>query len=102
MPRILRNLRIDDVSSVDAGAGKGVRVVLTKRHSDVSDAVRALDMSIRSIVDDDDVVDKRAAVAESLGEFEHYVRENGIDLDAAAADGRIRQSSPPLRRLLRR
>src|SRR5215467_12189181 len=31
MPRILRNLRIDDVSSVDVGAGRGVRVVLTKR-----------------------------------------------------------------------
>lgn len=31
MPRILRNLKIDDVSSVDVGAGRGVRVVLTKR-----------------------------------------------------------------------
>jgi hypothetical protein len=30
-PRVLRNLRIDDVSSVDTGAGRGVRVVLTKR-----------------------------------------------------------------------
>jgi hypothetical protein len=30
-PRILRNLRITDVSSVDQGAGRGVRVVLTKR-----------------------------------------------------------------------
>lgn len=31
MTKILRNLRIDDVSSVDVGAGKGVRVVLRKR-----------------------------------------------------------------------
>jgi hypothetical protein len=30
-PRVLRNLRIDDVSSVDRGAGRGVRVLLTKR-----------------------------------------------------------------------
>jgi hypothetical protein len=30
-PTILRNLRIDDVSSVDRGAGRGVKVVLTKR-----------------------------------------------------------------------
>jgi hypothetical protein len=29
--RILRNLQIDDVSSVDVGAGRGVRVVLAKR-----------------------------------------------------------------------
>jgi len=31
----LRNLRIDEVSSVDKGAGEGVRVVLMKRHGDV-------------------------------------------------------------------
>ena len=33
MARVLRNLRIDDVSSVDVGAGRGVKVVLTKRHA---------------------------------------------------------------------
>ena len=32
MPKILRNLKIDDVSSVDVGAGRKVRVLLTKRH----------------------------------------------------------------------
>ena len=31
MPRLLKDLRVDDVSSVDAGAGRGVRVVLVKR-----------------------------------------------------------------------
>lgn len=31
MPKILRNLKIDDVSSVDVGAGRGVKVVLAKR-----------------------------------------------------------------------
>lgn len=31
MARVLRNLRINDVSSVDVGAGRGVSVVLTKR-----------------------------------------------------------------------
>jgi hypothetical protein len=30
-PRILRNLQITDVSSVDQGAGRNVRVILTKR-----------------------------------------------------------------------
>jgi hypothetical protein len=34
MPRVLRNLRIDDVSSVDTGAGRGVRVIMTKRAQD--------------------------------------------------------------------
>jgi hypothetical protein len=32
MPRILRNLQIREISSVDKGAGEGVRVVLMKRH----------------------------------------------------------------------
>ena len=32
MPRLLKDLRIDDVSSVDSGAGRGVRVMLMKRH----------------------------------------------------------------------
>ncbi len=32
MARVLRNLRIDDVSSVDVGAGRGVKVILTKRN----------------------------------------------------------------------
>jgi hypothetical protein len=32
--RILRNLRIEDVSSVDEGAGRGVKVVLTKRNGE--------------------------------------------------------------------
>jgi hypothetical protein len=31
VPRLLKDLRIDDVSSVDVGAGKKVRVLLTKR-----------------------------------------------------------------------
>jgi hypothetical protein len=32
--RVLRNLHVDEVSSVDRGAGKGVRVLLTKRASE--------------------------------------------------------------------
>lgn len=36
MPRLLKDLRIDDVSSVDVGAGRGVRVMLMKREEPVS------------------------------------------------------------------
>src|SRR6516162_5832322 len=32
MARILRNLQIREISSVDKGAGEGVKVVLMKRH----------------------------------------------------------------------
>lgn len=34
MPRILRNLKIHEVSSVDKGAGRGVKVMLMKRDED--------------------------------------------------------------------
>jgi hypothetical protein len=37
MARVLRNLRINEVSSVDKGAAKGARIVLFKRDDDSSD-----------------------------------------------------------------
>lgn len=40
MAKRLRNLRIDDVSSVDVGAGRGVRVVLHKRDTPAVERVR--------------------------------------------------------------
>jgi len=36
MPKLLRNLQITDVSSVDVGAGRRVKVLLMKRHADTS------------------------------------------------------------------
>ena len=45
MPRLLKELRIDDVSSVDVGAGRGVKVVLTKRKADA--------MSVRELISAD-------------------------------------------------
>jgi hypothetical protein len=37
MPRQIKNLRIEEVSSVDRGAGKGVRVLLMKRATERND-----------------------------------------------------------------
>src|SRR5262249_21158073 len=42
MPRILRNLKITEISSVDKGAGDGVRIVLMKRHDERSDRWRRM------------------------------------------------------------
>lgn len=58
MPTKLTNLRIDEVSSVDRGAGEGVKVVLMKR-ADSSDtrtdtAEKALRLAVASIGDDPD------------------------------------------------
>lgn len=78
MPKLLRKLVIDDVSSVDRGAGRGVRVVLTKRDgaaesNDLDIAVAALDCSIQSTIDDSDVVNKMAAINESADQFKEYI-----------------------------
>jgi hypothetical protein len=42
MPRILRNLKITEISSVDKGAGDGVRIVLMKRYDERSDRWRRM------------------------------------------------------------
>src|SRR5258708_4696774 len=98
MPTRLKKLRIDDVSSVSRGANPKAQVTFWKRESgfrneerdyDPAQAVRALDVAIASIVADDDVTDKRGAVAESLRQFADYVSKNGMNVgaaDAAAAE----------------
>jgi hypothetical protein len=47
-PRMLRNLKIAEVSSVDSGAGHGVRVMLMKRDAEQR-ADQALDLVLDSI-----------------------------------------------------
>jgi uncharacterized Zn finger protein (UPF0148 family) len=84
-PRVLRNLKIEDVSSVDHGAGRGVRVVLMKRDGVAGEAVAALGASVRSILGDAAVVDKRGRVAESVTQCREYLLGKGVDAAAAGA-----------------
>lgn len=113
MVRILTDLRIDEVSSVDRGAGDGVRVMLTKRNkpmstkqslfqkifgggstssTDVTKATGALAQSVSTILADDKVTDKGAALAKSFEQFEDHlsktltagpavVEEGGSEMD---------------------
>jgi hypothetical protein len=62
----------------------------------VQQAVSALDMSLRSIVADD-TVNKRAAIAESVGQFKDWLVGKGIGRGAAekAADEVVRKYQPP-------
>jgi hypothetical protein len=78
MARVLRNLRIDDVSSVDVGAGRGVKVVLTKRAPlQLYNEPREFDLGI--------VAD---AVEEYLKrEFSDKERQEAADSGAALPDG---------------
>jgi hypothetical protein len=57
MVKILTKLRIDEVSSVDRGAGEGCRVVLWKRHDDPPPRPRGLmfnDIVLRKAEDDNE------------------------------------------------
>lgn len=76
MPRQLKNLRIDEVSSVDHGAGEGVHVLLMKRRSDA-----ALYTSIEKGELSDDVV------AYLKREFSADERRSAASSGAALPDG---------------
>jgi hypothetical protein len=87
MPRKLTRLRIDEVSSVDKGAGEGVKIVLMKRDS--SAGLLMFNDIIRKAADDDPnddkvsskltaMVDAMIAAAPSLGRQQaaHYLLHN--------------------------
>jgi hypothetical protein len=75
-PTRLRNLRIQEVSSVDRGAGEGVRVMLHKRHADCQEDItkgfNALHESVASIIEDDGPFDKAEALAVTMAQAEDY------------------------------
>jgi hypothetical protein len=87
MARVLRRLSVSDISSVDVGAGVGCKVVLRKRDGGavVREAVAALNASVRSILGDGTVADKRAAVAKSVTQCREYLVGKGVDAAAAGA-----------------
>jgi hypothetical protein len=84
-PKRLKNLKIAEISSVDRGAGDGVKVVLRKRDEifdQIDYAMDALRISCESIITDDTLVDKQAAVAETMGEAEDYFAKLLADYQA--------------------
>jgi hypothetical protein len=75
MVNILRNLKIDEVSSVDKGAGEGVKILLMKRDADIiGDAVRELAGYVNSIAVDKNIVDKDAEIAECISQCRDYLK----------------------------
>lgn len=76
MPRRLKNLRISEVSTVDRGAGEGVKILLMKRSGERLTAEQALHQSIQSILSDATVVDKAAAVAETVAEYNEFIAKD--------------------------
>jgi hypothetical protein len=111
MAKVLRNLKITSVDSVDRGAGRGVRVVLAKRDPKLSpqarrsiervvddvlagkrapagdvmvEAVAALEASLDSIAGDD-AVNKADAVGISVSQCREHLAGKGVDGDAIDA-----------------
>lgn len=84
MARVLRNLRIDDVSSVDVGAGRGVKVVLTKRaagkHRDGTSALYNKPLEFGAEIGDE-------AEEYLKREFSDKERQSAADSGAALPDG---------------
>lgn len=102
MAKILTRLRIDEVSSVDRGAGEGVKILLMKRNSDKREAmstesklskmfsklfgggdnndividksVESLAESISSILADDKVADPAAEMTKTFEQFGDYLK----------------------------
>lgn len=83
MPRQLTNLRIDEVSSVDRGAGEGVKITLMKRHQDEAkkrddNALKALELTLTSILGDKDKVGK---AVECFKQFHDFMNEPPKETD---------------------
>jgi hypothetical protein len=99
MPKILTNLRVDEISSVDRGAGEGVKIMLMKRNEDkpmntdsrlskmfsrlfgggdnntiIDKSVEGLAESISSILADDKVTDPAAALTKTFEQFGDHLK----------------------------
>jgi hypothetical protein len=93
MPKVLTQLRIDEVSAVDRGAGDGVRIMLMKRNDAETPeqifktAADALVESLDSIMTSGDSVDqKRSMVRESVLQCKAHLTDclgPTLDLDLA-------------------
>ena len=92
MPNLLKDLQIDEVSSVDRGAGEGVKIMLIKRADDEPEPYWKRDFS-------DDQRDRLAGTGaalpdgsfpiETVGDLENAVRAFGRAKDKAKAKAHI-------------
>jgi hypothetical protein len=96
MARVLRNLKIDSVDSVDRGAGRGVKVVLLKRdaagrpHGPPPDLNKEVDMSSKYVCPecghvDDKSAFKDAAIGYDDGDDDATEKRHSLDTVRKAA-----------------
>lgn len=95
MPKILTRLRIDEVSSVDRGAGEGVKIMLMKKDKNMSTIAKmfskvfgggndnsvTIDKSIEGLAESitsilgDEKIDKGAALTKTFEQFGDHLKE---------------------------
>ena len=71
--RVLTNVRVDEISCVDEGAGEGVQIMMMKRGSNnkaLAEATVRLATSVKSIVNDAAVTDKGAMLAQTFAQYQ--------------------------------
>jgi hypothetical protein len=78
--RLLRNLEINEVSSVDRGAGFGVKVLLLKRNGETerTEPMSALEQVAKGL---SDVAMKRRTAFEVAQDHQRLAREDSMSLD---------------------
>lgn len=82
MATVLRNLKILEVSSVDRGAGEGVKIVLMKRDADADEDLKK-EIAAKAAAEDL-AVKAAAAASESIDLASIEVSKDDIDLAAIA------------------
>ncbi len=107
MPRILSKLRIDEVSSVDRGAGLGVRVMLMKRAGAPYDltGIEALPTSVIAYLKRDYSDDQRkemAASGEAMPDGGFPIKNKADLHDAVQAFGRAKNKPAAKKHIIER
>src|SRR5258708_4715176 len=100
-PKKLTQLKIDEVSSVDRGAGEGVKILLRKnaqRQTDaevIDESVKALAKTITGVLTDKNAsVDDRAAVmTRSFKQFKEHLESNGLKINKVEENA---EAYPPI------
>jgi hypothetical protein len=89
--RVLSRLNVAEISAVDRGAGENCNIVLTKRHDraalkkEFDKAAVRLALSVKSIIADDTVTDKKEMLSRTFGQaLDHLSKLAGVrtSLDA--------------------
>jgi hypothetical protein len=86
MPRILKNIRIDEVSAVLKGAGEGTRIMLMKSHDDSADGDADWHREQARIADEQNELHLRKH-ARNWRSFNDVLAENVVKSFAAVARG---------------